>query len=389
MLNVGVFFGGRAAEHDVSIITGTQMIENADKSKYNLFPVYISREGKWYTGEALKDAKFFLHPDLSQKGIDEVIFSPATGNRSLFKKTMFGMKSVCDLDVAVLAMHGLHGEDGTLQGIFEMADLPYTSCGVTGSSSCMDKIVTKLALIGLGIPCVDYVYYDRNETHNDRSRVIGEVEEKLGYPVIVKPANLGSSIGIKKAHEREELKDALDLAENYDRRILIEHAIDRLREINCAVLGAGSDAVTGTLEEPLAKGEILDFAAKYLPEKGQSKGMKSLDRKLPAELDEDKEKKIREYALRAFKGLDMKGVVRIDFMIDEDKDEVYLNEVNTIPGSLAFYLFEKEGIPYRDLIDRLIDIALRSMEEKKKSSYAFDSSILQKVDMTSLKTGVK
>lgn len=386
MLNLAVFFGGRTAEHDVSIITGTQFIENADTQKYHIIPVYISREGLWYTGEALADAKFYLHPDLSRKGISRVWLSPEAGSRELMKKTAFGVKAVERIDVAAIAMHGMHGEDGTLQGLFELADIPYTSAGVGGSSAGMDKILSKAAFKGLGVPCLDAVYFERSEYKASKEDIARRVEEAFSYPVIVKPANLGSSIGIQKAHDRAELMDALALAASYDRRILVEPAIEKLREINCAVLGNGAEAQTSLLEQPLSKGEILDFADKYLSAQGGSKGMKSLDRILPAKLPEETEAEIKRYALEIFKGFDMKGVVRIDFMIDEATGKVYANEVNTIPGSFAFYLFEPAGLPYRQLIDRLVEGAQKRYREKSESKYAFDSAILQKVDMNSLKT---
>ena len=378
MLNLAVFFGGRTAEHDVSIITGTQFIENADTQKYHIIPVYISREGLWYTGEALADAKFYLHPDLSRKGISRVWLSPEAGSRELMKKTAFGVKAVERIDVAAIAMHGMHGEDGTLQGLFELADIPYTSAGVGGSSAGMDKILSKAAFKGLGVPCLDAVYFERSEYEASKEDIARRVEEAFSYPVIVKPANLGSSIGIQKAHDRAELMDALALAASYDRRILVEPAIEKLREINCAVLGNGAEAQTSLLEQPLSKGEILDFADKYLPTQGGSKGMKSLDRILPAKLPEETEAEI--------KALGCNGVSRIDFMIDEATGKVYANEVNTIPGSFAFYLFEPAGLPYRQLIDRLVEGAQKRYREKSESKYAFDSAILQKVDMNSLKT---
>ncbi|MBR6816416.1 MAG: D-alanine--D-alanine ligase [Clostridia bacterium] len=389
MINLAVFFGGRTAEHDVSIITGTQLIENADKAKYNIIPVYITRDGLWYTGKELANAVFYQKPQLDKKGIDRVMLSPEAGSKELLKKTAFGMKAVASIDVAVLAMHGMHGEDGTLQGLMELADIPYTSAGVTGCAAAMDKILSKAAFKGLDIPCLDCLYFERKEYNENPESIVEKAEAKIGYPMIVKPANLGSSIGISKAHNKEELLHALEVAASYDRRILIEHAIDELTEINCAVLGNGADAVAGVLEQPISKGEILDFATKYLPENGGSKGMKSLDRILPAPLPEETAEQIRGYALEIFKGFDMKGVVRIDFMIDNATGNVYANEINTIPGSFAFYLFEPAGVPYREMIDRLVDIAIARKEEKMKSNYAFDSAILSKVGKGSLKTGAK
>ncbi|MGI6664654.1 MAG: D-alanine--D-alanine ligase family protein [Christensenellaceae bacterium] len=388
MINLAVFFGGRTAEHDVSVITGTQFIENADPKKYNIIPVYISRTGEWFTGDVLKKASFYLNPDFSKKGIEKVILSPVAGSRDLLKKTTFGMKSVAQIDVAAIAMHGMHGEDGTLQGLFELADIPYTSAGVTGSAVGMDKIIMKAAFKGMGIPVLDCVYFERKEYEEDKSATISRIEETFSYPLIIKPANLGSSIGISKATDGEELANGIEVAIRYDRRILVEPAIDALKEINCAVVGLGADAKTSLLEQPVSTKEVLDFSEKYLKGAGASKGMKSLDRILPAQLPEETEEAIKEYSLAIFKGFDMKGVVRIDYMIDEETGLVYANEVNTIPGSFAFYLFEPAGLPYAALIDELVEHALRRYREKAESNFAFDSEILKKVG-SGTKSGAK
>ncbi len=378
MKNLAVFFGGRTVEHDVSIITGTQLIENADKAKYNIMPVYISRSGEWYAGEKLKNAKFFVELNLKDKGIDKVILSPSAGSRTLMKETKFGLKPVFDMDVAVLAMHGMHGEDGTLQGLMELADIAYTSAGVTGSAAGMDKIVMKAAFKGLGFPVLESVYFERAEFEKNPEGVCDLVGSKLTYPVIVKPANLGSSIGIAKADDREKLQVAIQIAANYDRRILVENAVTDIMEINCAVVGAGADATVSLCEQPVTTKEILDFGEKYLRGSG-SKGMKSLVRKIPADIPAEMEKQIRALSLEVFKALDMKGVVRIDYIIDQSTDTLYINEVNTIPGSFAFYLFEPMGIPYAALIDTLVECALARKKEKESSNFAFDSEILKKV----------
>lgn len=257
MINLAVIFGGRTAEHDVSIITGTQFIENVDKSKYNVLPIYISRKGEWYYGKQLADAKFFLNPDFSQKGIERVFLLPEAGSRTLYKQGRFGLKAIEMIDVAALAMHGMHGEDGTLQGFLELADIPYTSAGVTGSAVGMDKIVMKAAFKGLGIPALDCIYFERTEYEKDAQAIIAKAEAAMSYPMIVKPANLGSSIGITKAKDAASLKEGIEVAIHYDRRILVEPAIDDLTEINCAVVGLGSDAKTSLCERPITAKEVL------------------------------------------------------------------------------------------------------------------------------------
>ncbi|MEY8382030.1 D-alanine--D-alanine ligase family protein [Christensenellaceae bacterium 44-20] len=378
MINLAVIFGGRTAEHDVSIISGTQFIENVDKSKYNVLPIYISRKGEWYYGNQLADAKFFLNPDFSQKGIERVFLLPEAGSRALYKQGRFGMKAIGMIDVAAIAMHGMHGEDGTLQGFLELADIPYTSAGVTGSAVGMDKIVMKAAFKGLGIPVLDCIYFERTEYEQDAQAIIEKAEAAMSYPMIVKPANLGSSIGITKAKDAAGLKEGIEVAIHYDRRILVEPAIDDLTEINCAVVGLGSDAKTSLCERPITAKEVLDFSEKYLHKEGGSKGMKSLDRELPAKISKEKQEEIEHLALQIFKGLDMAGVVRIDFMIDNATDTLYANEVNTIPGSFAFYLYEPMGIKYSQLIDTLVENALKRSKQKAASQFSFDSEILKK-----------
>lgn len=378
MKNIGVFFGGRTAEHDVSIITGLQLIENMDKSKYEPIPVYISSEGFWYTGKRLLDAGFYKNFD--EKAVDKVFFSPAAGNKSLSKSGLFGVKEVASFEAAVIAMHGMHGEDGTLQGLFELADMPYTSANVAGSAVCMDKIIMKAACIGFGVPVLPGVDFLREEYKADKASILAEVKEKCAFPVIVKPANLGSSIGVSRADDEADFDKAVALAASYDRKILVERFITKLKEVNCAVIGEGADVEVGVIEEPVGSGKILSFEDKYLKDakSAKSQGMKSLSRKIPADISEEMDARVKEISTHIFKKLGLKGVVRIDYMIDMDSDTLYLNEINSIPGSFAFYLYEPKGISYKKLIDRLISGAFAAMEEKHANSFAFDSKILDK-----------
>lgn len=378
MKNIAVFFGGRSAEHDVSIITGLQFIENMDKSKYKPIPVFISSEGFWYTGDKLFDPAFYKKFD--EKQVEKVFFNPSAGNKSLSKAGFFGIKEVASFEAAVIAMHGMHGEDGTLQGLFELADMPYTSANVTGSAVCMDKVVMKAACIGFNVPVLPGVDFLREEYAADKEAVLAEVKRVCGFPVIVKPANLGSSIGVSCAEDEAEFEKAVALAASYDRKILIERYIRNLKEVNCAVVGEGTDVMTGVVEEPVGSGKLLSFEDKYLDngKGGKSQGMKSLSRKIPADIPAETDEEVKRISKHIFKKLGLKGVVRIDYMIDMDDNTLYLNEINSIPGSFAFYLYEPIGIPYAKLIDRLIEGAFAAMEEKKHNSFAFDSKILDK-----------
>ncbi len=375
--NIAVFFGGRSVEHDVSIITGLQILDNADTEKYNAFPVYISRDGEWFCGEKLRDVSFYKTFDPNDKGIQRVFLSPVPGKKELLYAAKFGVKTYCTLDVALLGMHGMHGEDGTLQGLFELADIPYSSAGVTGSGVGMDKIVMKCAFRGAGLPVLDAVYFERSRYEKEQDSVLDETEKKLSYPVFVKPANLGSSIGISKANDREALKTAFAVAFNYDRRVIVEEAVEDIMEVNSAVLGYDGDISVSLLEQPVTWKDFLTFDEKYL-RKSSSNGMASVSRKIPAPIDDEMTRQIVRMSRTVFTTLDLKGVVRIDYIIDRAAGKVYVNEVNTIPGSLAFYLFEPMGLSFGEMIDRLVIFAESQMRDKAASSFAYDSNILQK-----------
>lgn len=383
---VAVFFGGRSAEHDVSIITGLQLMDNADIAKYDLIPVYITREGAWFTGEALRNIETFKHFDPQTKGLLPCWLSPVAGERALKAEVTrtFGKKiQSYPIDVAIPAMHGMHGEDGTLQGLFELADIPYVGPAVLGSACGMDKIVMKSVFRDNGIPVLDAVAFDRGEFELDREGVLDRIEGALPYPIFVKPANLGSSIGISKATDRASLREAVEVAIHYDHRILAEKGVNHLKEVNCSVLGIGARAETSELEEPVSWKEFLTFEEKYMrggkdaKSSGGKGGMASLDRKIPAEITPEQAQLIREISLQAFAALDCCGVVRIDYIIDLDEEKIYLNEINTLPGSFAFYLWEPKGMPYRQLIDRLVELAQERFAIKTKNAFAFQSALLQ------------
>ncbi len=374
--NLAVTFGGRTVEHDISIITANQLMSNADKDKYNIIPIYIDRDGKWYTGEKLLDMTVFKRFDPNSKGVTRVFLSCAA-DATLYE---YGkkLKPICRIDVVIPAMHGLHGEDGTIQGLFELSDIPYSSAGVTGSAVGMDKILMKAAFKGFGFPVLDSLFFERDAFFADSDAVCEEIEKKLGFPVFIKPANLGSSIGINRADNCDALKYALEVAAKYDRRMIVEKAVTDIKEVNCSVMGTPTDAVTGVIEEPVTASRFLGFEEKYLSG-GKSKGMKSLGRKIPADISEEMAERVRKLSLDVFSALDLKGVVRIDYIIDKSTDSLYVNEVNTIPGSFAFYLWEPAGVSFTALVDRLVAIAEQQMREKKKSEFAYDSNVLQKV----------
>ena len=379
---LAVLFGSRSTEHDVSIVSGLQLLENVNKQKYDAYPVYVARTGEWFIGDPLKDISFYKKFDPNAKGLTRVYLPPVPNCGGLYSLSGGGLfqkggVKVMDMDCAILAFHGMHGEDGCMQGLFELSDIPYSSVGVTGSGVGMDKIIMKAVFESMGLPVLPSKYCYRSQWLSDPEKVLTEMERVGDYPLYVKPANLGSSIGISRATNRESLRNAIDVAAHYDRRILVEKGVSKRREINCACLGYGADCMASACEQPVTKEDLLNFKDKYLAgAKGQ--GMESLTRIIPAPIDDAMTKRIQEMTCEIFRMLECKGVVRIDFMIDEADNCVYVNEINTIPGSFAFYLFEPVGIPYPQLIDRLVEYAHAAYKEKKGSVFAYDSELLQK-----------
>ena len=396
-IQLGVIFGSRSCEREVSIISAVQLMNAVNTEKYDVIPVYISERGIWYTGAPLRKVATYKHFDPDMKGIERVDLDMAAGSGALIavhhEKGLFGHEKrvlTARLDVCIIVMHGLHGEDGTLQGMLELANIPYSSSGVAGSAIGMDKIMMKQFFRGAGdLPVLPDCWLTRSMWEKDPADCVKRCAA-LGYPVFVKPANLGSSIGVSRADDDEALKDALDLAFEYDRRVLIEKGLDRPVELNCSVLGFDDQVEASPIEMPVTDENMLDFKEKYLRQ-GGSKGMASLSRLLPAPIDDELRDRIQALSCEIFRMLDCKGVVRIDYMMDRGTGDIYITEINTIPGSMAFYLWEKAGLPYASLIDRLVACALKAHEEKNARSYAFTSDILSAVSLDGVKgtKGVK
>ena len=380
---IGVIFGSRSCEREVSIISAVQLMRYADTEKYDIIPVYIDEQGAWYTGEVLKEIQTYkpFRPDA--KGVRKVFPDLSNGSGALLyisKGTGLLAKEKVEIaarvDTYFIVMHGMNGEDGTLQGLLELANLPYTSTGVTGSALGIDKIAMKYFFRGAGLPVLPGEWYTRSQFTSKPEKILSDTAEKLGFPVFVKPANLGSSIGVSRADNEEELKEALELAFEYDRRVLVEKGLDKPIELNCSVLGYDDTIIASPIEMPLNHDDFLDFRDKYLSG-GGSKGMASLSRILPAPIEESLKDEIQELSKRIFCLMDCKGVVRVDYMFDRISEKLYITEINTIPGSLAFYLWEKDGISYRELIDRMIDCAEKAHADRNKTNYAYTSDILK------------
>jgi D-alanine-D-alanine ligase len=388
-INLAVIFGGRTVEHDVSIVTALQFMDNASKEKYDLIPLYISRDGKWYFGEKLRDIEFYEKFDAAK--VIQVYLEPTDGSRAVYPvnqpKGLFagGRKALAEIDAVVPSIHGMNGEDGTLQGLLELMNIPYASPGVLGSALGMDKIAMKTAFSGAGLPLLPYASLERSRFGTQREAALEEIEKALSYPVYVKPSNLGSSIGISRADDRAGLVNALEVAFSYDRRAVIERGVSDLQEINCSAMGFEGDVKASFCEQPVSWKEFLTFEEKYLRGGKSAKGsgakgggMENMQRLIPAPIGDEMTKRIQTLTIEAFRLLDCRGVVRVDFIIDKADGKLYINEINTVPGSFAFYLWEPAGVPYPKLIDTIVDKAFAAHKEKNKNNYAFDSSLLGK-----------
>ena len=379
-IRVGVFFGGNSVEHEISVISALQAMNAMDSDKYEIIPVYITRENEFYTGEALRTIEHFADQPALLKQCRQVIPVKGKGCMELYKYPfgMFGNKACAVLDVAFPIVHGTNVEDGTLQGFLQYLGAPVVGCDVLASAVGMDKYVMKTILKDAGVPVLDCVRFSRYEYEENEQACVEAVEAKFAYPVIVKPIDLGSSVGIKIGHDRDGLQEAMKYAFEYAGNILVEPAIMQLREINCSVLGDTEQAIASACEEPAGSDEILSYKDKYMSS-GASKGMASVKRKLPADLPARQYALVQQLAVTTFQALRCNGVVRIDFMIDGATDQVYVNEINTIPGSLAFYLWKECGIDFPKLVEKMVESAMKAYADKNRSVYAFDSTILQKV----------
>lgn len=377
LINVAVFFGGDSVEHEVSIISAVQAMKHLNSEKYNVIPVYLAKDGKIYTSDIMYDIENFKDiPELIKKSTSVVFYhSDNSVYMKSYKKNPFSGKKPLKLDVALPIVHGTNCEDGTLQGYFETLKLPYAGCDVTASSIGMDKYVFKTVLKSCGIPVLDCIRFTYREFVEYASNILTKVEENIGFPVIVKPVNLGSSVGISKVLELPDLKNAIEKAFSFSDTILIEHAVSNLREINCSVLGDGIECKTSVCEEPIMTDEILSYENKYIDD-SKSKGMASLSRILPAEIPSDMSETIREYASRTFKAIGGHGVARIDFLMDNKSKEVFVNEINTIPGSLSFYLWEASGMKYTELLDELISLAFKRERQRENLKFDIETNIL-------------
>ncbi len=382
MLRVGVIYGGKTVEHEVSIISAVQAMAAMDPEKYEVIPIYITKNYEWYTGDFLKEMDSYRDMDLLKRYAKQVVLCRKKG--SFFLQTMGLFKYLYkELDLVFPIVHGNNTEDGSLQGYLTTLGIPFVGSNVAGSAIGQDKVFMKQVFKENGLPVVDYVWFYDNEYFDDTEKIQKKVET-LGYPVVVKPATLGSSIGITKVDKKQDLKKAIETAILYDTKIVVEKAVENLCEVNCSVIGNYEYQEASVLEEVMRNDAILSYQDKYIGSsktKGMkslkaSKGMASTSRVLPAKIGDDLTKKVQDTSKEVFRILGLSGVCRIDYLIDKKTKHYYINEPNTIPGSLSFYLWEETGKPYRTLLDTLITTAIKNYKAMEKKTTSFDSNIL-------------
>lgn len=377
-IKVLVIYGGETTEHEVSIISALQAMSNLDESKYEVIPLYIAKDKTWYTGNMLKEIEFYKDLDNNIKFANRVVLLKK--GKSFVLKKVDGLfnKEITNIDIVLPVVHGSGIEDGSLAGYLDTIGVPYVGSKVLGGAVGQDKVVMKQILESAHLPIVDYTYFYDNEYLEDEDEILNNIK-KLGYPVVVKPATLGSSIGITFVENDKSIKEAINEAIKYDNKIVVEKAVQNLIEVNASVIGNYEYQKVSPLEEVMGLDEILSFADKYLGNsktKGSSKGMASTSRIIPARIDDKLTNEIKEASKKVFKLLNLSGVCRIDYLIDSKTKKYYVNEPNTCPGSLSFYLWKEDNLEYKDMLDEIITLGIKDYKNRLKKVKSFDSNIL-------------
>ena len=370
-IRVGLIFGGRSGEHEVSFCSASSIIKAINKDKYTVVPIGITKEGRWISPQ---DSELALQSGKIEGKSTVILLKDPSGNaliRTTNNQRSDKSPALERVDVIFPALHGPYGEDGTIQGLLEVANIPYVGAGVAASAISMDKDLMKTIFQQRGLPILKWMTIRRKEWQKDKEKILSSIENGFEYPLFVKPTNLGSSVGITKVHEKEELEGAIDLASSYDRKILIEEGLEEVREIECGILG-NDEPRASVVGEVRPAGEFYDYDSKYI-----DGGTQLI---VPAELPDDVSKKVQDIALLAFKAVDAVGMARVDFFVSKKENKIYLNEINTIPGftSVSMYprLWMASGVPYSDLIDQLIQLALERYQDKNQNKISYDESKL-------------
>ena len=377
-IKIGVIYGGETVEHEVSVISALQAMNNLNEDKYDIVPIYISKDRIWYTGHMLRDIEFYKEFEDEKKYAIKVMLYKKGKTFLLQRTTGLFRKDITDLDVILPVVHGNNVEYGSLAGLLDSIGIPYVGSHVLGGALGQDKVVMKQVMESVNLPIVPYTWFYDSEYLDNKENILKEIK-KIGYPVIVKPATLGSSIGIEVAKSEKDIESKIEDAMEYDTKIVVEKVIENLTEVNASVLGNYEYQKVSPLEEVMGEDEILSFADKYLgnaKSKGTaSKGMASTSRIVPARIPEKLTKEIQDTAKQVFKVLNLSGVCRVDFLIDNKENKFYVNEPNTCPGSLSFYLWKEAGMKYSELLDEMVSIAIKEYKHKNQKTMSFKSSI--------------
>lgn len=371
-IRLGVVFGSRSVEHEVSIVTAAQLMENVNRQRYELIPFYIDKQGRWWTGEALTQIATFRsldlqNPEKSRTDLTPVEFSPDPTKDH-------------GIDAAIFCTHGGHGEDGTLAGLFELAEIPYAAPGIVAAAVSIDKIITKHVMAAAGVPVTKYEWFTAEEWADDRKGVLQTLQQNLSYPMFIKPATLGSSVGVSRATDEKSLRDSIDLAVSFDSRVIVEQEATDCIEVNVSVIGTLNEYEVSMTEQPIRTDAFLSYADKYErgggKKTGGSKGMAGLSRRIPAPITTALGKEIQEAARKVWHLIGGTGVARIDFFANPSTEEIFLGEINAPPGSMAYYLWEATGRNYPELIEHLVDQALKRSSLKRTLMHSIESNIL-------------
>jgi D-alanine-D-alanine ligase len=373
---IGVVFGGRSVEHDVSIITAHNPIIDSllASNKYEVVPIYISKSGSWYSTGEMNDINYF------RSGLEEKLskLKPLSldinAGLTLIESGTFGSKKT-KIDIVFPAMHGTNGEDGSLMGLLRMANVPFVGCDLSASAVAMDKVLTKEVAENAGIKVVPYIWFTKHDFETDRNKVLEKIKH-LKYPLFIKPVHLGSSIGISKVKSESELQNALEVALHYDEKVLVEEGVQNLIEVTLPIMG-NDDPVPASIERPLNKTEFFDFSDKYLSQGKKVGGVNQNYSEIPAKIDDELSKKVIESGLATYNVLGCTGIARVDFLIDSETRDVFVNEVNTLPGSLYQHNWKQSGVSNIELVERLVSLALERFEALSKETFVFNSNILE------------
>ena len=377
MIKVGVIFGGESVEHEVSIISAVQAMNKLDTEKYEIVPIYITKEGEWYTGGVLREIETYKDMELLKRYTKNVVLYKKD-NRFVLQNKGIIKKFVNEVDIILPVVHGTNVEDGVLQGYLKTIGVPFVGSNVLAAAVAQDKVIQKQVFEHSKLPITKYYWFYDSDYKDDQDKIVKEIAKEVKYPMIVKPATLGSSVGISSAKNKKELIDAIDEAIHYDYKIVVEEKVENLTEVNISVLDNYETQKLSEIEEVFTDNSLLTYEDKYIggSKKTGSKGMASACRKIPANIDAKLRKEVENVATVAFKSVGLSGVVRIDFLIDKKKKNIYINEINSCPGSLSFYLWEPKDKNFTALLDEMINIAIKDYKKDQNKTRSFNTNIL-------------